>query len=561
MLTLGLQAGGFGTAACLVEDGHVVGAVEEDRFSRIQITNKWGPFFRDEFPFEAIAWCLTKHGARLSDINHIAYAWDPQMHASESTSVLATPGEWACDEGWGRTLSQRASHAQLYLAVAYPPHLADIFSVTSRFLWHFVPHLLAQAASAYIGSPFEEAAILCLGRRGERAASILGLGRNREIYLTAEVPLPHSLGLLYERIAAHLGFVGPSGESLLMALGAYGKPLFRQAFEQIITVEDNTQYRIHEADLTTLLGPKRLAHEPIESRHEDIACSFQEMLNDVVLRMGRALKLQSKSSALVLAGPVALNCVLNTAVRDAGLFDDVWVQPAAGDCGAALGAALLVDQSQGSSSVRHPLTNTAFGPQFSTETIEAALIRSSLSYGRPPAIAVAVAARLASGKVVGWFQNGMEFGRHALGSRSILASPCTPEMGARLNQLKDRERFAPIASAILVEAAADWLEDPKPSPFMSFVSRVRPDKRPRVPATSHVDSTVRMQTVDQKDWPLFYGVIEAFGAVTGVPILLNTSFRTRGRPTVCTPADAIECYASSSMDVLALGPFLLEKSR
>jgi len=568
MLTLGLSTAYRDSSACLIENGCLVGAAEESGFYHVRNSRRLTPFLAYEIPYEAIAWCLTKHKARLSDVDHIAYAWDPALfsapiHPATILTLALCPIPKFSDSYslWGELFLNHIANAPVHLAFGYPEHLSHIFAGPTHFIWHFVSHQTAHMASAYLGSPFDDAAILCLDTRGERASTSYAVGRGSEICPIGEVLMPQSLGLFYEKITEHLGFLGGSDEGKVMALAAYGKPRFRRAFEELITTADGGQYRTDYENLAALLGPKRQAREPIDTRHKDIACSLQEALNETVLTLARWLRQQTQSHALTLAGSLTLNCILNSALRDAGLFDEVWVQPARGASGPALGAALVINHATTVSQPRYRLAPTCLGPQFSSEEIEEALIHSHLPFGRPPAIAVAVAARLASGKVVAWFQGGTEFSPYTLGSRSILASPCDPSMADRLNQLKDREAFQPIASATLIESAGDWFEDARLSPFMSFVSPIREDKRPRIPAAMHIDGTARVQAVDRAVQPLFHDVIEAFGALTGVPVLLTTSFKTRDRPGVRTPADAIERYASSPVDVLALGPFLLEKLR
>ncbi len=568
MLTLGLNTGRCDASACLIEDGQIVGAAEDERFDKISRVGRCAPGILYGIPYEAIAWCLKKRKVRLSDVDYVAYAWDPALFSDETvTSHLARrPGAAALwpDSTLARWELRRRSQiadARFALVAAYPDHLAPYFSGDHHFSWQFVAHQEASVAAAYLTSPFDDAALLCLNVGSERASTTYAVGQQFTIRGLQEVLLPHSLGLLWQRIAAHLGFLDGSGESQVMALAASGRASYRKAFEKIITIENNGQYRIAYDDLTMLLGPKREFGQPLESRHRDIACSLQDAQNETVLNLAEWLKGQTQSRALVLGGSLALNCVLNSAVRDAGLFKEVWAAPVAGDSGTALGAAFLVDTANRGAVKRYRLTHTCLGPQFSVEEIEEALRRSRLAFGRPPAISVAVAARLASGKIVAWFQGAMEFGPNALGSRSILASPMDPDMTKRINQLKNHEEFLPIAVSVIAESATDWFEDAALSAFMSFVSPVRKDKRPRIPAAAHTDGTARIQTVDRDTQALFHGVIEAFGALTGVPVLLNTSFNTFRDPIVCSPAEAIACYASTPIDALALGPFLLEKVR
>jgi len=567
MLTLGLSGVYHASSACLVEDGRILGAVEEDRFLKRWDEPGWASFAGNEWPIQSMAWCLNKRKARFSDIDHIAFAWDPRGFTQtppEDDESLVKSSSHASDRMlahlWASLAQSRLRAApDIMQTLAIPNPLPD--AKPCHAVWHGVSHQMAHAASAYLTSPFDEAAILCLYARGEKSGTSYATASGFTIDMLGEVAAPHSFGRLYERITRHLGFDLGCGQAQTMTLAAYGHPCLREAFEKIIRMQDNGQYRIQDADLTELLGPPRAPDAPLLQQHKDVACSLQESLNESVLTLASWLQRTTNQRTLALSGGVFRNCVLNTAIRDAGLFDNIWVAPAPGAQATALGAALWIDHAVRKSKGRFSLNHACLGPEFSAEEIEEALLRSRLSFGRPPALAVAVAARLADGKVVAWFQGGMEFGPQSLGGRCILASPADPMMRQTLNSIKGRPDFQPIASAVLADAAADWFEDAKPSPFRSFITLTKSDKAPRIPSAVHVDGTARIQTVDHAVQGLFYDVIEAFGALTGIPVLLSTAFATRGRPIVCTPADAIESYASSAFDTLAIGPFLLEKSR
>jgi carbamoyltransferase len=309
-----------------------------------------------------------------------------------------------------------------------------------------------------------------------------------------------------------------------------------------------------------MLGPPRAPGAAIEARHADIARSLQQVLEDTVLRMAGWLHERSGMRQLAMAGGVALNCVMNARLREQGPFADIWVQPAAGDAGTALGAALWVDAAQRGGGRRWRMEHAFLGPEYAEAEIEQLLRDAKLDYGRPPDIVHETARLLAENKVIGWFQGRMEFGPRALGARSILASPIDPAMQDRLNHIKDREDFRPVAPVVLEEAAADWFVDAQRSPFMLFVYRVRPDKAERIPAVRHVDGTARIQTINRAQHGAYYDLVRAFGELTGVPLLVNTSFNTRGEPIVCTPRDAIESFCTTALDALAIGPFLLQKA-
>jgi carbamoyltransferase len=428
------------------------------------------------------------------------------------------------------------------------------------FAWHYVEHHAAHEASAYLAAPFDECAVLTMDGRGERVTTSYGHyagGRYRRI---KQIELPHSLGLLYEAVTEHLGFLRSSDEYKVMALASFGEDAFRSEFRRLLQYVGHGEYRVAALDLAQELGPARLRGEPFMSRHQDIARSLQRVLEETVLEMTRWLSEQTGSRNLAMAGGVALNCVLNARVRDAGPFEQVWVQPAAGDAGTALGAALSVDARAADRTEKlWSMDHAYYGPAFDDAEIESFLQQSKLVYERPASICEAVADLLQRDAIVGWFQGRMEFGPRALGARSVIASPISEDMQARLNQLKEREDFRPVAPAVLEEEAHHWFAHARRSPFMLFVYDVLEDKADRIPAVRHTDGTARIQTVARAQNERYYDVIKAFHERTGVPIVVNTSFNTRGEPIVCTPRDAVECFFTSPLDALAIGPFLLRK--
>jgi carbamoyltransferase len=372
--------------------------------------------------------------------------------------------------------------------------------------------------------------------------------------------MPHSLGLLYEEVTAWLGFLHSSDEYKVMALASYGHPVYLDKFRSIITVGTNGQYTIHDHDLESMFGPARTRSGPLTQYHFDIAHSLQKVLEETVLHLVHWLHSTTGEDNLCLAGGVALNCVLNAAIRDKGPFKNIWVQPAAGDAGTALGAALWIDSRQRTNAAREFRMDHAYwGPAFEDEEIEHFLQWTKVPYRKLDDVAKETAAILAQDKVIGWYQGRMEFGPRALGSRSILASPINPAMQARLNEIKDREDFRPVAPVVLEEEAGNWFENAGCSPFMLFVHNVRPEHSDKIPAVRHVDGTARIQTVRRDQHEFYYDLLQEFKKLTGVPVLVNTSFNTRGEPIVCTPRDAIECFWTSPFDALVINSFLLEK--
>ena len=576
MYTLGVNAAYHDSAACLVRDGVVVAAAEEERFTRIKHGKRPVPFSTWELPFHAIDYCLAAADIRLVEVDEIAYSFDPALLLGErrhdatitlplEPSAHEAPSEW--ESAWDPLFLASIVNAPRHLASGAPLHLQARFRgarADGPYRWRFVEHHVAHAASAFYASPFTSAAILTLDGRGERATTTYSVGVGSRMERLGQVNYPHSLGLLYERLTEYLGFLPSSDEYKVMALASYGQPSYLDAFRALIHTEENGQYTIGPCDLEDTFGPARLKGAPLEQRHYDIARSLQAALEETALRLARWLRDASGEADLCLAGGVALNCVMNARLRDDGPFRHVWTQPAAGDSGTALGAALWADACQRGQDGDRPrcyvMQQVYLGPEYSEREIEDFLRRAKLPYRRLDNVAEQVAELLAQDKIIGWFQGRMEFGPRALGARSILASPLSATMQDRLNEIKDREDFRPVAPVVLEEAAAEWFVGASPSPFMLFVYPVAPDRAGRIPAVRHVDGTARIQTVNREQHPLYYDLIAAFGRRTGVPVLVNTSFNTRSEPMVCSPRDAVECFWTSPLDALAIGPFLLEKS-
>lgn len=574
MYTLGINAVYHDSAACLVKDGRVVAAAEEERFTHVKHGKRPIPFSTYELPFHAINYCLQEAGISLVDVDHVAYSYDPFLlldsHRDDAVITLPlepsahpVPSEW--ESVWDPLFVSAIVNAPRHLASGVPHHLQARFRgawANGPYHWHFVEHHLAHAASAFLPSPFKRAAVLTLDGRGEKATTSYSVGEGNSLFRLEQVNFPHSLGLLYERLTEYLGFRPSSDEYKVMALASFGKPRYLSDFREIIQVEVNGQYTIQPLYLEERFGQPRLRGGPLEQRHYDIAHSLQLVLEETVLELATWLQQVTNVDTLCLAGGVALNCVLNAWLRDRGPFNDIWVQPAAGDAGTALGAALWIDAQERSSTSRSFCMEHAFlGPAYSDDEIEQFLSWSKLPYRRVTHLIDEVADMLVQDKIIGWFQHRMEFGPRALGARSILASPLHARMQARLNEIKDREDFRPVAPVVLEEEAAHWFANANKSPFMLFVYDVLPEKADRIPAVRHVDGTARIQTINRQQHSLYYELIKAFQVRTGVPVLVNTSFNTRGEPIVCTPRDAVECFWTSPLDALVIGPFVLEKPK
>ncbi|HLS87238.1 MAG TPA: carbamoyltransferase C-terminal domain-containing protein [Burkholderiales bacterium] len=594
MLTLGINAVFHDSAACVVRDGRVVAAAEEERFTRIKHGKRPLPFTTWELPFHAIDYCLAEAGASLEDVDHVAYSYDPQILLAEQAkderiALPLQPSAYPTKQSWTSPWEPLAlayiMNAERQLLDGAPHHVRKRFlgaRARRHWQWHYVEHHLAHEASAFLAAPFDESAVMTIDGRGELATTTYGqFSQTREgarFERLGEVRMPHSLGLLYEQVTDYLGFLHSSDEYKVMALASYGSPLYVSEFREMVRLGADGQYEIRDVNLAERFGPARSRGAELTRRHFDIARSLQWVLEETAVELASYLRNATGSPNLCMAGGVALNCVMNARIRDAGLFERVWVQPAAGDAGTALGAALWADwqarrSAQGGAPSGDPggarrwqMDHAFWGPSFSDEEIEAFLKRSRLKYRRMENVALETAAVLAGDRIVGWFQGRMEFGPRALGARSILASPLSADMQQRLNEIKDREDFRPVAPVVLEEEASRWFASATGheaasirSPFMLFVYDVAPDKAARIPAVRHVDGTARVQTIDRAQNPLYYDLLKAFQQRTGVPVLVNTSFNTRSEPVVCSPRDAVECFWTSPIDALAIGSFLLEK--
>ncbi|WP_261533475.1 carbamoyltransferase family protein [Burkholderia multivorans] len=575
--TLGINAAFHDSAACLVRDGVVVAAAEEERFTHVKHAKRPVPFSTWELPYHAIDYCLAEAGIALADVQHVAYSYDPWLELDRragqpSLTLPLEPSAHARPPGgespWHPLFLSSIVNAPRQLAGGAPHHLQRRFRGVTHdgpFRWHFVEHHLAHEASAFLAAPYERCAVMTMDGRGERATTSYGVFDGRTYRRIAQVDLPHSLGLLYERVTRYLGFLHSSDEYKVMALASYGKPIYADQMRQLVRYRGDGRYDVDETDLVALFGPARERGGPITPNHCDIAHALQLVLEETTLRAVEWLAAETGEKQLAMAGGVALNCVMNARIRDRGPFDDVWVQPAAGDAGTALGAALWTDFRERGARGDWRMDHAYLGPSFEDDAIEAFIREAQLPYRRLNDVAAQTAALLAQNRVIGWFQGRMEFGPRALGARSILASPIDPDMQRKLNRIKDREDFRPVAPVALESKAHEWFSggrrEPLHAPFMLFVYDVRPERAERIPAVRHIDGTARVQTVAPQQNPLLHALLTEFDALTGVPVLVNTSFNTRGEPIVCTPRDAIECFWTSPLDALVIGSFLMEKPR
>jgi carbamoyltransferase len=540
MRVLGINAVFHDPAAALVVDGRVVAAAEEERFSRRKHGKRPVPFAAWELPEQSARWCLSYAGLAPGDLDAVAYSFDP--------ALCRPAAELGLDDPWDWLRQEYAQRAPAFLAEALPG--LDPGRVV------FVAHHVAHAASAALAAPFDgNCAALVLDGRGERASHLAGRYRDGVLEPLASQQLPHSLGLLYEELTAHLGFLRSCDEYKVMALASYGRPRHLDLLRSLITTADGG-FQVEPVDFAALAPPRRSERDELTEAHADLASSVQVRLEEILLDLARWLyDAADGPDALALAGGVALNCVANARLSADGPFRRLWIQPAAGDAGTALGAAL-----HACTGPVEPMPGADLGRGYSDAELEAELCRARLPYTRPDSIARYAAEVLARDGIVAWFQGRSEYGPRALGHRSLLAHPGNEENTERLNEVKGREQFRPVAPMVLDARAAEIFEGQLPSPYMLFTHRVRDEWRKRIPAVVHVDGTARVQTVDPATDPLTATMLAEFERRTGLPVVVNTSLNTAGRPMVDTPREALELFGSAPVDLLTLGPFAVTRS-
>lgn len=583
MLILGVNAFHGDASAALVRDGQLLSAVEEERFNRVKHSAG--------VPLQAVKHCLSEASVDLADIDHIAVSRDPTAHLFDKAAYALTHRTT-----WSTQVMNRARNAANVRRL--PAVLNDsLGSGSSRFRgkMHFVEHHNAHIASAFFVSPFERSAVLSLDGFGDFVSASWGAGQGSTFAVRGRVKFPHSLGILYTAITQWLGFPKYGDEGKIMGLAAYGRPRHMAKFQQLARVhadgsfELDLRYFVHHTTgvsmtwesgtpvmsrcysdkLIELFGPPRGAGSALTEYIYDVASSLQQFLEDTVLAMMSHLQHSTGERALSYAGGVALNSALNGKILDQTPFTDVFIQPAAGDNGTSVGAAFYVWSQVLRRSRSFVMDHAYTGPQYTDDEIrqriEAHGILSSpdqwsVVHLKEPDLLGAIASHLANGQVVGFFHGRMEFGPRALGNRSILVDPRRAEMKDVLNsRIKHRESFRPFAPSILEEYTDAYFERSYPSPAMLMVYNVRESMRSVIPAVTHVDGTGRLQTVSQRTNPRYWRLIDEFRKRTGVPVVLNTSFN-ENEPIVCTPDDALACFARTRIDVLALGNWLISRS-
>jgi carbamoyltransferase len=546
------------SSACIARDGEVLFAVAEERLSRVKHDAR--------FPVLAIRACLDFAGVRAEEVDFVCQGWPAPRVAYLHDLRSYSSGKQPVDS---RALLNSTRHfASMWHQRSGENRFRQIFGRTPRTQFRLMEHHLAHAISAYAYSGFDDAAVLVIDGRGATEATSMWRGRDGRLEHVQTIPWPNSLGLFYAQFTHYLGFEPYSDEWKVMGLAPYGKP--GVDLGEFISI-DGDSYRVATrlligkesapcAALEARLGPKRAPESEITDRHKDVAFAVQDACERAMLRLAGSAVAKTGCRNLCLAGGVALNSKANGKILTSGLVDNLFVQPAAGDDGICLGAALAPNLDSGGKLPLRKMRHAYFGPASSDAEIQKALDTYKIRYTHADDPAKAAAQLLAGGKILGWFQGRMEFGPRALGSRSILADPRDPEMTAKVNNaVKFREWWRPFAPSMLAETAAEYIESATDSPFMILTAQVRPEKRNVIPAVTHVDGSARPQTVERDVNPLYWKLICEFGSLTSVPVVMNTSFNLRGEPIVCTPTDAIRTFFSSGMDALAIGSFLVEK--
>lgn len=558
MYILGLSCFYHDASAVLIHSGEMIAAAQEDRFSREK--HDW------RFPSRAITYCLKEAGIAIHDIQFIAFYEKPFLKFERilETFLAVAP------LGYKGFIDAMPSWLKQKLWIPHTIHKE--LGYTGKIL--FSEHHMAHGASSFFLSPFDESAILTIDGVGEWATASYGSGKGNTIALTHEMRFPHSLGLLYSTITSYLGFKVNDAEYKVMGLAPYGNPVYYDLItDELVTINDdgtirlNLKYfsfqygtRMFSKELEDLFGvPRRQPESTLTQEHFDIAMSLQKVVEDIILKMARHVHGITESENICLSGGVTLNCVANGRLLREGPFKNIFVQPAAGDAGCALGAAYLAWHHYLGEKKRYPLHDLFLGPSYRDADIEDVLRNADHVYrklNRDDLIAES-ARLLAQGKVLGWFQGRAEFGPRALGNRSILADPRRPDMRDIVNKkIKFRETFRPFAPAVPQEDARKYFDIDTVSPYMLFTVPVTTDS---IPAVTHKDGSARVQTLTRKDNRLFYDLLREFGRVTGTPVLLNTSLNLRGEPIACAPEDAYRCFVQSEMDCLVLGNYLLVK--
>ncbi len=562
MHILGFDCYGHDAAAAIVRDGELLGFVEEERFLRTKHTA--------EFPIHSMRWCCEHAGIEPRELDHVVYYWNPYLGLGSRALHLA--------RYFPRSVGLLRSRTEKFVPMLkIKGTVRDALGLNgARTRVHFAEHHVLHAASTFLTSPYEKAAIMSVDAAGEWCCTWLGYGEGLDLHCLKQINFPHSLGLVYGGITEYLGFLFASGEGKVMGLAPYGDPSrYIDEFRKIVVCTDDGNYRVDlsyfqyhlkgrphwmSRKFTDVFGPARAKDGEMTQHYMDVAAAVQLRTEEVCFHMADWLIAKTQLPVVCLAGGVCLNSVMNGRLLDRGPFRDVWVQPAANDAGTSIGACYWLWNNQLRNPRSYVMEHAYLGPSYGDTEALAAIGRAGLKADRVDDAPQRAAELLAQEKIVGWFQGKMECGPRALGNRSILTSPCREEMKDILNaRVKFRESFRPFAPSVPEERCGEYFETDYPSPYMILVYNVRENSRDKVPAITHVDGTGRVQTVSRVHNPQYHELIERFGDLTGVYCVLNTSFNIRGQPIVNTPDEAIECYLKTGMDALFLGGYLLSK--
>lgn len=574
MYILGINAYHGGASACLIADGKLIAAAEEERFNRVKY---WAGF-----PVQAIQYVLREGGITAQELDHIGISRDPKANVLQKALFVFTRRPSL------NLVRDRLNNEMkvVSLKTDFCQHLG-VSPEALRAQFHNVEHHRAHMASAFFVSPFNDAAILSVDGMGDFVSTMWGTGKDNRLHVMDEINFPHSLGIFYNALTQWLGFPKYGDEGKVMGLAPYGQPRYMDEMRQIVRVQrDGTfeldlDYFVHHAEgatmswrggeptvgrlfsdkLIALLGDPREPRTEITEKVQDVAASLQAMLEEAELALVRKIQRDTGKTTLCMAGGVALNSAFNGKILPNTDFTDIYIHPAAGDAGTSLGVCYYIYHEVLGQPRSYILDHAYTGPQFSDADIRPVLEQHQLTYREldEAQLAHEAAQIIARGDVLGWFHGRMEWGPRALGNRSIIADPRRADMKDILNaRIKHREPFRPFAPSVLLEATGHYFDQTYPDPFMIKVYNVLPDKRPEVPAITHVDGTGRLQTVDRATNPRYWQLIHAFGQLTGTPMVLNTSFN-ENEPIVCTPSEAVDCFLRTKMDALAIGSFLVEK--
>lgn len=560
MNILGISCYYHDASACLLKDGKVATAADEERFTRIKHDNN--------FPINAINYCLKEGGISIEDVDYVGFYEKPIMKFDRVLSQYL--------ETFPRSFKMFVDTMPSFLAEKLRIHSKIRKELKYEGEIFFIDHHLAHAASAFLTSSFKKSAILTIDAVGEWATTSIGFGEGNVIKILKEIRFPHSLGLLYTTVTAYLGFKANNDEYKVMGLAAYGKPKYSEKFKKIIHVKEDGSFcldmsyfdyhhklRMPSKKFIEEFGPEREPESKIKPRHEDIAASLQKITEEVIFKMLNHLYDLTRVENLCMAGGVALNSVANGKITENTPFKNIYVQPASSDSGTSMGAALFVYTSILGKDRAYVLDSAYLGPSFLKEDVEKFLKNKNAVYREfqnDKELAKKIAELVWKNKIVALFRGSMEWGPRALGNRTILANPCNPEMKDILNRrVKHREPFRPFAPTVPLEDAEKYFDTDMPVPHMNIVYPVKEEKRKIIPSVTHVDGSGRIQTVTKKQNPFFHKVLKEFEKLSGVPILINTSFNVRGEPIVCSPEDAYKCMMGTGIDFMAIENFLVSK--